>query len=134
MPALTTSTLRDTEPLTDDPTKDTAFSKIDGENRSRHFDVRPGATLRLRFVALVNGRAGQGGAIRNAGTLTTERVIFADNRGAQGGVVGGALYNTGTYLGTDTVFAHNSAGGLNPAGWRDCEYRHHGYQTQLDCI
>ena len=103
-------------PLEDDPAKDSAFSKIDGNNSTRHFDVHTGATLRLRFVALVNGRASQGGAIRNSGTLTTERVIIANNRGTRGGTTGGGLYNTGTYFGTDTVFAHNTASGPNPSG------------------
>jgi hypothetical protein len=65
---------------------------ITGNNNSRLFQIDAGTQAVLRGFILTGGRAGNGGAVLNQGTLTladsTLRGNSADN--------GGAIYNTGT--------------------------------------
>ncbi len=105
--------------LSDNPSRDTRFTKIDANNLDRVFQVRAGATLRLRFVALVSGRtSGSGGAVRNDGILTTERVIMVNNtaRSVGGQDGGAAVFNSGTMLATDSLFARNQVTGSSFRG------------------
>ena len=105
--------------LTDDPDKDSAFAKIDGNEIDRVFQVADGATLQLLRVAVLNGRTeGEGGGIRNDGSLRLDRVAVIDNEavGQSFNDGGGGVYNTGAMSATDFVFAHNTAPAGNSTG------------------
>jgi|GEM_PF-4432236 hypothetical protein len=97
------------------------FARIDGNDEQRIFHVTgPGVVLRLRNLAILHGNeAGAGGGVLNEGTLTLERVAFAENRAESvvgGGFGGGAVQNDGVLVGEDVAFTQNIVGGSNPAG------------------
>ncbi len=67
---------------------------IDAAERSRHFEVNPGATLTMSGIRLANGNAGEGasgGSIWCDGSLDLADVHFTQNRAGQDG---GAIYAT----------------------------------------
>ncbi|MCF7732297.1 MAG: DUF1573 domain-containing protein [Akkermansiaceae bacterium] len=66
---------------------------ISGNDVTRIFTVQSGSTVVMTSLTLTNGRAGQyGGAIKNHGALTLNRVRLIDNESGQDG---GAIYNSG---------------------------------------
>jgi hypothetical protein len=92
---------------------------IDGRNLDdRVFDVAAGATLQLHELTVSGGTsgAGDGGGIRNAGTLGLTQVQIVENR-SRG--KGGGLHNTGTLTVIASTFRGNQSqwgGGLSNAG------------------
>ena len=90
---------------------------ISGQNARTAFVVNPGATLHLSDVRVRNGATtGNGGAIRNQGTLTLQHSTVTGSS-AQG--YGGGLYNTGTARLTRSTVSGNTGsvqgGGLDNA-------------------
>ena len=73
------------------------------------FIVNGGVTFNLEGINLKSGNAplGQGGAVRNDGTLILQEVGLSANHAA----VGGAVYNAGTLVAQNTTFNGNSASG-----------------------
>ncbi|MCB1057328.1 MAG: CSLREA domain-containing protein [Acidobacteria bacterium] len=81
---------------------------LDASGLDRLFEVDPGfagVTVRIADMSLLNGDSGggEGGGIRNNGTLTLERVTLADNVAAG---PGGGIRNNGTV----TVIASTLSG------------------------
>lgn len=65
----------------------------------RAFDVHAGASLQVSRLGIMNGAppvGESGGAIANAGMLTTDRLIAHDNVAEGEGASGGAIFNEGT--------------------------------------
>ena len=99
---------------------------FDGGNRTRLFQVDPGATLELADLVLRNGNAatGDGGAIRNSGTLMIMSSTFRNNIGGRGDFHilrgrGGAIHNGGTLTIVASTFSNNGAeasGAINNRG------------------
>ena len=65
---------------------DDGFITIDGQQQTRLFRVEPGVNAELRRLVLTGGapgagnaQPGEGGAIRNAGTLTISDVFLTEN-------------------------------------------------------
>lgn len=85
-----------------------------GGNPDRVFDVRPGASLSLVDVSVLNGNSVDDGCgIRNQGTLSLTRVRVAGNGNVFVGtscVHGGAIFNSGNLDITDGLFENNAAG------------------------
>ena len=75
---------------------------------NRLFEVEAGATVTLRGLTLTGGDSDDGGAIKNAGTLTLERVTARGNTASDDG---GALFNSGTITLVNTTVSGNTAGG-----------------------
>jgi hypothetical protein len=97
------------------------FVRVDGNDEQRIFHVSgPGVVLRLRRLAILHGNeAGAGGGVFNEGTLTLERVAFAENRAESvsgGSFGGGAVQNDGVLVGEDVAFTQNIVEGDNPSG------------------
>ena len=72
--------------------------------------MNSGATLHLKFLTLLHGASGLGGAIFNNGTLTVANSTFSDNQA----VGGGAIENGSTFFGppatltvTNSTFSAN---------------------------
>lgn len=106
--------------LTDDGNQ-FGFVRIDGNGEHRIFHVTaPDVVLRLRRVAILHGdEAGAGGGVLNDGTLTLERVAFAENSAESvtgGAFGGGAVQNNGILIGEDVAFVQNDVQGQNPSG------------------
>ena len=81
---------------------------IDAARLDRIFDVRPGAKLTLSGVTCQHGLAGQGGAVRNLGTLELDGCVLAENEASADG---GALFNAGSLsLFASTITANTAAG------------------------
>lgn len=77
----------------------------------RVFDVASGTTLRIEGIFIQNGEltgAGDGGGIRNAGTLIMSSVTLNGNTTNNGN--GGGLANTGTALLAKTLVSANNTG------------------------
>jgi hypothetical protein len=68
---------------------------FDGQATNRIFDIQSGVSLSISGVTIKNGKADNGGAIRNAGDLTIEQSILTTNEAT---AKGGAIYNTGKLL------------------------------------
>ncbi len=83
----------------------------------RVLDVAAGGTLRVRGVSILNGSTsdGDGGGIRNAGSLVLDSVTVSGDTAL--GENGGGLANTGRALVSRTVFTADATRG--PAGGRD---------------
>lgn len=84
---------------------------LDGENLRQLFIVDNGASLILEDIVLVNGEAGQGGCIsvNTTGSLTTRGITFRGCRDTSNAIGGGAVYNLGTFIATNTIFESNRA-------------------------
>jgi phospholipase/lecithinase/hemolysin len=80
---------------------------LDGQGRTRLFNVAAGADVTLEFLALTNGAANQGGAIYNAGDLNLIGVSVSHSTASQGG----AVYNAGSLQALGSLFYANEAGG-----------------------
>ncbi len=75
-------------PITSAIVIDVAGKGIAAGPNSRHFDIAPGASLRLNRPVLGFGNvAGQGGSIFNRGTLTIDSGILHNNTASQGGAI-----------------------------------------------
>lgn len=66
---------------------------LSGGGTTGLFDIAPGATLELREITLTRGadRQGEGGAVRNAGTLRLLRATLTGNNAYRGG----GIFNAG---------------------------------------
>lgn len=118
---------------------------INGQGNVQLFGVSSGANLKLVNLTLANGKAANGGAVSNNGTLEATYCIFTNNvaqgangspggngatnlnsNGVDGGSgwpggtgLGGAIYNGGSASLTNCLLAANSAkGGLGGNGGR----------------
>ena len=77
---------------------------IDARDLGRIFNIGEGFTVTLTNTILINGRATEGGAIYNDGSLTLSDVKLSDNA-ADG--YGGAVFNNGELVVSDSVFDSN---------------------------
>ncbi|MEQ9071762.1 MAG: choice-of-anchor Q domain-containing protein, partial [Gimesia chilikensis] len=81
---------------------------IDADYLDRIFEIFAGVNVSIRGVTLVNGdvtRVEDGGAILNFGNLTLEDVEIKDSLANRGG----ALFNNGSVIMTDSYFHNNTA-------------------------
>ncbi|MEO7063058.1 MAG: choice-of-anchor Q domain-containing protein [Dokdonella sp.] len=89
---------------------------VSGNNASRVFDIALASTVSIAGVTVTAGNAGsggQGGAIRNAGTLTLTGVAVSANTA---GDAGGGIYSSGTLNVSNSVFNGNSVSAVDCAG------------------
>ena len=86
---------------------------IDAKNLGRIFSIGEGFTVTLTNATLINGRAVEGGAIYNDGSLTLSDVKLSDNA-ADG--YGGAVFNNGELVVSDSVFDSNDIVNRGSAG------------------
>ena len=77
---------------------------IDAKNLGRIFSIGEGFTVTLTNATLINGRAAEGGAIYNDGSLTLSDVKLSDNAADS---YGGAVFNNGHLVVSDSVFDSN---------------------------
>ena len=77
---------------------------IDAKNLGRIFSIGEGFTVTLTNATLINGRAVEGGAIYNDGSLTLSDVKLSDNAADS---YGGAVFNNGELVVSDSVFDSN---------------------------
>ena len=77
---------------------------IDANNLGRIFSIGEGFTVTLTNATLINGRAVEGGAIYNDGSLTLSDVKLSDNAADS---YGGAVFNNGQLVVSDSVFDSN---------------------------
>ena len=77
---------------------------IDAKNLGRIFSIGEGFTVTLTNATLINGRAVEGGAIYNDGSLTLSDVKLSDNAADS---YGGAVFNNGELVVFDSVFDSN---------------------------
>ena len=77
---------------------------IDAKNLGRIFSIGEGFTVTLTNAALINGKATEGGAIYNDGSLTLSNVKLSDNAADS---YGGAVFNNGELVVSDSVFDSN---------------------------
>ena len=77
---------------------------IDAKNLGRIFNIGEGFTVTLTNTTLINGRAVEGGAIYNDGSLTLSDVKLSDNAADS---YGGAVFNNGHLVVSDSVFDSN---------------------------
>ena len=77
---------------------------IDAKTLGRIFSIGEGFTVTLTNATLINGKATEGGAIYNDGSLTLSDVKLSDNA-ADG--YGGAVFNNGELVVSDSVFDSN---------------------------
>ena len=77
---------------------------IDAKNLGRIFNIGEGFTVTLTNATLINGKAAEGGAIYNDGSLTLSDVKLSDNAADS---YGGAVFNNGHLVVSDSVFDSN---------------------------
>ena len=77
---------------------------IDAKNLGRIFSIGEGFTVTLTNATLINGKATEGGAIYNDGSLTLSDVKLSDNTADS---YGGAVFNNGHLVVSDSVFDSN---------------------------
>uniref|UniRef100_UPI0037DD4DE9 Ig-like domain repeat protein n=1 Tax=Methanobrevibacter smithii TaxID=2173 RepID=UPI0037DD4DE9 len=77
---------------------------IDAKNLGRIFSIGEGFTVTLTNATLINGKATEGGAIYNDGSLTLIDVKLSDNAADS---YGGAVFNNGELVVSDSVFDSN---------------------------
>ena len=77
---------------------------IDAKNLGRIFSIGEGFTVTLTNATLINGKADEGGAIYNDGSLTLSDVKLSDNAADS---YGGAVFNNGELVVSDSVFDSN---------------------------
>ena len=77
---------------------------IDAKNLGRIFNIGEGFTVTLTNATLINGKATEGGAIYNDGSLTLSDVKLSDNAADS---YGGAVFNNGELVVSDSVFDSN---------------------------
>ena len=89
---------------------------VSGSLASRIFEVPSGASVSIAGLRLLDGQAGpggQGGAIRNLGSLVVNGVAVSANRA---GDAGGGIYNTGTLDVRASTFDANAVTDATCAG------------------
>ena len=77
---------------------------ISAEDLGRIFSIGEGFTVTLTNATLINGKADNGGAIYNDGSLTLSDVKLSDNAADS---YGGAVFNNGELVVSDSVFDSN---------------------------
>ena len=77
---------------------------IDAKNLGRIFSIGEGFTVTLTNTTLINGKATEGGAIYNDGSLTLSDVKLSDNAADS---YGGAVFNNGHLVVGNSVFDSN---------------------------
>ena len=77
---------------------------IDARDLGRIFSIGEGFTVTLTNTTLINGRATEGGAIYNDGSLTLSDVKLSDNAADS---YGGAVFNNGHLVVGNSVFDSN---------------------------
>ena len=77
---------------------------IDARDLGRIFSIGEGFTVTLTNATLINGKATEGGAIYNDGSLTLSDVKLSDNAADS---YGGAVFNNGELIVSDSVFDSN---------------------------
>ena len=77
---------------------------IDAKNLGRIFSIGEGFAVTLTNATLINGKAVEGGAIYNDGSLTLSDVKLSDNAADS---YGGAVFNNGELVVSDSVFDSN---------------------------
>ena len=77
---------------------------IDARDLGRIFSIGEGFTVTLTNATLINGKATEGGAIYNDGSLTLSDVKLSDNAADS---YGGAVFNNGHLVVSDSVFDSN---------------------------
>ena len=77
---------------------------IDAKTLGRIFSIGEGFTVTLTNATLINGKATEGGAIYNDGSLTLSDVKLSDNAADS---YGGAVFNNGELVVSDSVFDSN---------------------------
>ena len=77
---------------------------IDAKNLGRIFNIGEGFTVTLTNATLINGKATEGGAIYNDGSLTLSDVKLSDNAADS---YGGAVFNNGHLVVGNSVFDSN---------------------------
>ena len=77
---------------------------IDAKNLGRIFSIGEGFTVTLTNATLINGKATEGGAIYNDGSLTLSDVKLSDNAADS---YGGAVFNNGHLVVGNSVFDSN---------------------------
>ena len=77
---------------------------ISAEDLGRIFSIGEGFTVTLTNATLINGKATEGGAIYNDGSLTLSDVKLSDNAADS---YGGAVFNNGHLVVSDSVFDSN---------------------------
>ena len=77
---------------------------IDAKNLGRIFSIGEGFTVTLTNATLINGKATEGGAIYNDGSLTLSDVKLSDNAADS---YGGAVFNNGELVVGNSVFDAN---------------------------
>ena len=77
---------------------------ISAEDLGRIFSIGEGFTVTLTNATLINGKADNGGAIYNDGSLTLSDVKLSDNAADS---YGGAVFNNGHLVVSDSVFDSN---------------------------
>ena len=77
---------------------------IDAKNLGRIFSIGEGFTVTLTNATLINGKATEGGAIYNYGSLTLSDVKLSDNAADS---YGGAVFNNGHLVVGNSVFDSN---------------------------
>ncbi|MBL8963808.1 MAG: right-handed parallel beta-helix repeat-containing protein [Phycisphaeraceae bacterium] len=80
---------------------------LDGNGASRVLRYESG-TSSISGLRIIGGQAFNGGAIRNAGTLTVSNSTIANNQSSAGG--GGGIDNTGVLTITNSTIGGNNAG------------------------
>jgi hypothetical protein len=93
-------------------------TRVSGQDARTPFVVNAGATLHLSDVTVRDGSTtGNGGGIRNLGTLTVDQSTVTENSASQ--AYGGGIYNTGTARLTRSTVSGNTAavqgGGIDNA-------------------
>jgi CSLREA domain-containing protein len=77
---------------------------IDGNKRSRIFEINGNVSTTLSKLSLVNGSSGSGGAILNGGTINLIDVTLSRNSA----LVGGGMVNLGAAFLTNTTIDNNT--------------------------
>jgi len=79
---------------------------ISGNNLYRVFEIAAGTTVTIDGLTISNGRASDGGGIRNSGTLTITSSTINGNTATN---YGGGIYNSGTLNLTSSTISDNTA-------------------------
>ena len=111
---------------------------IDGDDRSRLFEIAAGATVQIADLTMSDGNSGDedGGGILNHGTLAIVDSVLSSSASRNNG---GGIYNFGSLTITRSTLSDNSAlngGGINNPGTlnhcRECAVRElHGRHRTL---
>ena len=89
-----------------------AEATLDGGMLGTVLRIQGGVTVKLTRLTITHGADtstdGDGGGVRNLGTLTVKDSVVTDNRSGNG--AGAGIYNAGDLTVTDSTISHNRAG------------------------